>query len=308
MSKENTNGSSMPTVQTSGSTINIFDPATFDMAQRMAKLYSMSDLVPTIYRYKATGNVEQDEQAKSKAMGNIVIALDMAQRMGANPLAVMQNMYIVQGHPSWSSSFLIATVNTCGRYMPLRFQMGQDGYVIVAGKKHPNLTCYAWTIARGADPNDDRNMLIGTIISMDMANKEGWTSKNGSKWITMPEQMLMYRAASFWIRTYAPELANGMHTTEEVQDCDYADYEEVPTTHYVGNAPCVGDGTSVTAKAAEMAKNAVEKSKRSAVEQNNQNEHAEKKAPQYPFSGPEEAEAFRKANGTYFKDKEGGAQ
>ena len=48
-----------------------------------------------------------------------------------------------------------------------------------------------------------------------------------SKWRTMPEQMLRYRAASFWCSTYSPELSMGMRTVEEnVEDADYVDVTE----------------------------------------------------------------------------------
>ena len=64
----------------------------------------------------------------------------------------------------------------------------------------------------------------GTI---QMAIDEGWYSKNGSKWRIMPEQMLRYRAASFWCSTYSPELSMGMRTVEEnVEDADYVDVTE----------------------------------------------------------------------------------
>jgi hypothetical protein len=51
-----------------------------------------------------------------------------------------------------------------------------------------------------------------------MAKAEGWYAKNGSKWQTMPEQMLRYRAASFFVRAYAPELSLGLATREEIED------------------------------------------------------------------------------------------
>ena len=64
----------------------------------------------------------------------------------------------------------------------------------------------------------------GTAITIQMAVDEGWYTKNGSKWRTMPEQMLRYRAASFWTSTYAPELSMGMRTVEEtIEDVDYVD-------------------------------------------------------------------------------------
>ena len=51
-----------------------------------------------------------------------------------------------------------------------------------------------------------------------MAKAEGWLQKQGSKWQTMPDLMLRYRAAAFFARQYAPELTMGMHTAEEVAD------------------------------------------------------------------------------------------
>lgn len=51
-----------------------------------------------------------------------------------------------------------------------------------------------------------------------MVNAEGWASKNGSKWKTMPDQMFVYRAAAFWQRAYAPELGMGLQTVEEAYD------------------------------------------------------------------------------------------
>jgi hypothetical protein len=54
-----------------------------------------------------------------------------------------------------------------------------------------------------------------------MANAEGWVSKAGSKWKTMPELMMRYRAAAFFGRLYAPEITMGMHSVEEVVDIQH---------------------------------------------------------------------------------------
>ena len=81
--------------------------SSFEVAQREARALASSDLVPTAYK----GNV-----------ANTLLAMEVAHRVGASPLAVMQNLHIVQGRPSWSASFLIACVNSCGRFSPLRFE------------------------------------------------------------------------------------------------------------------------------------------------------------------------------------------
>lgn len=166
----------------------------FETQQRMAKMYTTSSIVPDTYRNN---------------IGNCVIAIDMAQRMQANPLMVMQNLYIVHGNPSWSSKFLISCINSCGRFSPLRYEFkGKEG-----GK---DWACRAFAFEK-SDVNH-QEPLYGDWITMQMAEKEGWTSKPGSKWMTMPGQMLRYRAAAFWQRVYAPEISMGFYTKEEVED------------------------------------------------------------------------------------------
>ena len=85
----------------------------FALAQRKAKAYASSTLVPEAYRGQEN-------------VGNILIAMEIANRIGANELMTMQSLYIVHGRPSWSSSFLIATVNACGRFTPMRFETSGD--------------------------------------------------------------------------------------------------------------------------------------------------------------------------------------
>lgn len=161
----------------------------FESACRMAKPLAASNLVPTVY---------QDN------LGDCIIALEMAQRMGANPLSVMQNLHIIHGRPSWSSAFVIAAINTCGRFEPLRFEIEGEG---------EDLGCVAWT--RDKRDGERRD---SPRITMAMAKAEGWISRKGSKWQTMPELMLRYRSAAFFGRLYAPEILMGMQTMEEVVD------------------------------------------------------------------------------------------
>lgn len=172
----------------------------FEFTQRAAGLLAKSTLVPKEFQ----GNIP-----------NCVIALNMANRMGADALMVMQNLYIVHGRPSFSSQFLISTFNSCGKFSALRYEWegkpDTDGY-----------GCRAWAVEKATGERLD-----GSLITIGMAKKEGWHGKSGSKWQTMPQQMLMYRAASFFVRAYAPELAMGMHTTEEIQDIYTEPYIDV---------------------------------------------------------------------------------
>ena len=154
---------------------------------KLADFYSKSDLIPKEFQNKPA---------------NIVIALDMANRTGFAPMSVMQNLDIIYGRPAWRSQFVIACINQSRRYKsPLRFQYNND-----------RTSCYAY--ATGQDDKEVR----GITITMEMANAEGWTTKNGSKWKTMPELMLQYRAASFFGKAYCPDLLMGIYTVDEVEE------------------------------------------------------------------------------------------
>lgn len=171
----------------------------FEVMQRMAQMYTTSTIVPDNYKSN---------------IGNCVIALDMAMRMGANPLMVMQNLYIVHGNPSFSSKFLVATINASGRFSPLRYEFkGEEG------KDDYGCRCVAYE----ASDRERKSPLCGDWITMGMAKAEGWTTKNGSKWKSMPSQMLRYRAAAFWQRVYCPEISMGLLTKEEVDDIQDAE-------------------------------------------------------------------------------------
>ena len=184
----------------------------FVSVQRMAKALASSTLVPDSYRGEAN-------------LGNCIIALELSQRIGASVMAVMQSMVPIHGKPTWSAAFLIATVNSCGRFSPMRFRwVGKEGA--------DDWGCRAYAVEREGNLE-----LVGALVTIAMAKAEGWYSKNGSKWKTMPEQMLQYRAAAFWTRAYAPEIALGMHTAEEIHDTPEANQVVKPVVMDVTPTP-----------------------------------------------------------------------
>lgn len=160
----------------------------FEHIQRVAAMFSKSDMLPKRY----INNV-----------GNCIIAIEMATRMNANILMVMQNLDVIQGRPAWSSVFLIATLNSSGKFSPLRYEDSEAN----------GGSCRAWAIDK---INNEK--VYGAWVSMDMAKAEGWIDKNGSKWKTMPELMRRYRAASFFTKQFAPEVSMGLQTVEELID------------------------------------------------------------------------------------------
>jgi hypothetical protein len=165
----------------------------FEDAQRIAKALASSTLIPPQF---------QGQQG----FANCLVALEIAGRMNISPFLCMQHLHIIHGRPSWSSAFIIAMVNGCGRFTPLRFEVSGEG---------DSLACYA--VATDIKTNQK---LKGPTITMLMAKKEGWSTKSGSKWITMPELMIRYRASAFWGRLFAGDLLVGLQTQEEVIDVE----------------------------------------------------------------------------------------
>ena len=168
----------------------------FIMAMQMAKALSESTIVPQTYQ---------------KNPSNCLIAIEQAQRMNISPLMVMQNLYPIQGKPSWSSKFLIASINASRKFdMELQYDETKD-------KDGKPYSCVAWTMKSG-------RRIEGMEVNMQMAKDEGWLGKNGSKWKTMPQLMLRYRAASFFSSLNCPELTMGIYTKEEIEDNDFNEY------------------------------------------------------------------------------------
>ena len=165
------------------------DRESFELAQRQAKALMSATMIPKDYQNN---------------LGNCLIAVEMAARMRMPALEVLQNLYVVHGMPGWKTTFLIGRINSSGRYSSLRYEEKGEGQDFAC-------RAYAFEVASG-------ERLNGSWITWAMVKAEGWDSKTGSKWKTMPEQMFKYRAAAFWQRAYAPEISMGLQTAEEAQD------------------------------------------------------------------------------------------
>lgn len=163
----------------------------FEQAQRMVVPLSKSTMVPDAYHNNPA---------------NCMVAMEMSHRIGKSVLEVMQNMQIVKGNAGWKSEYVIMSINRSGIFKePLDFVFSED-----------RQSCYAV-----ATRKSNKKELRGTVVSMELAAAEGWLNKNGSKWNTMPEQMLMYRAATFFCRVYCPEVLAGVQTQDEIIDIGF---------------------------------------------------------------------------------------
>lgn len=312
-----------------------FDTADgFALMQRGANLLANSTIVPAQYRALHVkkdryGNITKEEENPA-AISNCVVALNMATRMGADPLMIMQNLYIVEGRPAWSSQYIIASINACGKYSPLRFKLEDLGKKEVEytetvwENKQPikhtkkviihDMKCIAWALEKKTN-----EVLESPPVTIELAVKEGWYGKNGSKWQTMPEVMLRYRAASFFGKLYAPELLMGIQTAEELHDSTY-DMElasgggyQVTTDEIRRNEPATPAPEAEAAAEEPKAEKAAPAKKRQTTPKETAKAEepaptsAEKPAPAAPAE-QQQAPAMDTATGEVFEDSfEGGS-
>jgi hypothetical protein len=161
----------------------------FEHMQRVAKLFASSELVPQHIRGK---------------VADVFVALLMARELKETPVVVMQSIYFVNGRAAWSAAFVIARANKSGVFSaPIQWRTRGEGKSLV-------VTAFATLAATGHEAS--------ATVSMAMAEAEGWT--RNPKYRTMPEHMLRYRAATFLVRQYAPQVLMGYHVVEEISGGD----------------------------------------------------------------------------------------
>lgn len=209
MNKEN----AVALIKQDRSYVSVFeDPTTYASKIKVADALSRTPFVPESFRGKAE---------------DCLVALDMAGRLGLNPLAVFPDIYVIDNRASFSSKFLIALVNRSGRFSRIKFEEGVDGEAEVTfsgwgeqrgqrktwKEKVPNY----WSIASFKELASGETF-TSPRIDMKFAEKNGWIQKAGSKWQTMPQIMCRYRSASILIKSTCPEIVMGMEWADDLQD------------------------------------------------------------------------------------------
>lgn len=166
------------------------DTGKFEHCWRVAQMFSNSKLVPQHFRNEPS---------------DCFIALEMAMRLGVNPLMFMQGTYIVHGKPGMEAKLAIALINSSGLFRgPIRYVLDGQG---------DNRGCHVQAVIK-----ETGEMIEGPRVTIATAKAEGWFSRDGSKWKTIPDMMLQYRAASWFGRLYCPQRLMGMQTVDEIHD------------------------------------------------------------------------------------------
>lgn len=168
----------------------------FNNLFKIGNVLSKTQLVPDNYRNKPE---------------DCTIAIDIANRSGMSPLSVMQNLYVVKGKPQWSGQACIAMIRASKEFEHVK-------PVMVGERGTDDWGCYFIAVDKS-----DGEVVTGTLVTIKMAKDEGWYDKPGSKWKSMPEQMLQYRAAAFFARVHMPNTLMGFQVEGEVEDISAPD-------------------------------------------------------------------------------------
>lgn len=171
----------------SGINAMFFDHVKFNQAWRVAQLFADTALVPKHFQ---------------KQPSSVFIALNLSNRLGVDPLMLMQNLYVVHGTPGYYAKFVIAMVNERGPFTgPIQWKMTGKG---------DDRECVAYATHKKTGER------CKAKVTWEMVVKEGWTSN--PKWHSMPEMMFQYRSATFLTRLYCPEVIMGFSTVDELED------------------------------------------------------------------------------------------
>ena len=166
------------------------DPAKFEHLWRVAKAFAMSSLMPETIRGKPE---------------DCFILAQLSMRLNVDLFMLAQNTYVVHGRPGMEAKLQIGLLNASGRIRGnIAYQFGGDGDAY---------GCEA--VVTDASSGEK---IIGPKVDKRMVKAEGWDKKTGSKWLSMPEMMFRYRAASLLIRAHYPEVTLGLLTREELEE------------------------------------------------------------------------------------------
>ena len=163
----------------------------------IGKMFATSSLIPASYQGKPM---------------DCAIAVEMANRMGVSPMMVMQNLYVVKGVPSWSGQACMSLIKASGEY--------RDVHHVYFGEKNTD----SWGCKVVAMKKKTGEEIIGPEVTIQMAKDNGWYSKKDkygnetSKWQSIPELMLAYRAAAFFARLHIPNSLMGCRVEGEAED------------------------------------------------------------------------------------------
>ncbi len=160
----------------------------FKQMVSVARLMAGASLVPVHLRDKPS---------------DCFLIVSQAVRWGLDPFAVAQCSYVTKGKVGYEGKLIAAIVNTHPK------MAGNLRYEFFGGEKGidtKGVRVYGKLRGEAAE-----RMIEGTYL-------EWATSGDGTKWPSMPDQMLTYRGARVWARRHLPEAVLGLASIDEIKE------------------------------------------------------------------------------------------
>lgn len=176
-------------------------PRDFGEAMEFARLMASSDMVPKDYKGKPA---------------NVIVAVQMGQELGLNPMQALQNIAVINGRPCLWGDAVLAIVKSHPKCR---------GVLETYDEQQQAATC---VIKRQGNPDT-----VATF-GVEDAKAAGLWGKQGP-WTQYPKRMLKMRARSFACRDAFPDALRGISSAEEMADVVDAKTGEVtarPATYF----------------------------------------------------------------------------
>lgn len=160
------------------STIDVFNPLTFQTMLQAADVFIRSRMLPQ--------SIQTPEQA-------IVIMLK-GQELGLQPLQALNGINAIQGKPTVSPQLMLSLINCSGKLEDIRFELGPD--------------FVAFTMKRYGRSKHTERFGSREAQSMGLAGKDNYKRQ--------PQVMYKWRAVAACARVTFPDVIDGLYTPEEM--------------------------------------------------------------------------------------------
>jgi hypothetical protein len=161
----------------------------FELEQRKAKAMLSGKILPATFR----------------DVGDVIVLNEMSRVLQIPMILLAQQLYLVHGKVGFSGQFSIALLNKAmemGKLDNWKYEERKDGAVRVVGER------------KGKE-------LEGIWIDEDLVKRNGWISN--PHWQKNFALMARYRAATWFLRMYYPEMLMGLYTVDEIKDAENED-------------------------------------------------------------------------------------
>lgn len=172
------------TAQVENTTLGNWAPAGFDEAIKFSEMVAATEFVPKGYKGRP---------------GDCLMAMMTGNEVGLGPMAALQNIAVINGHPSIWGDAALALVKSSPDYEYLSESFDAERHSAICKAK------------KRGEPEVIRE------FSIDDAKRAGLWDKAGP-WKTYPKRMLQMRARSWAIRDTWPHVLKGLSISEEAQD------------------------------------------------------------------------------------------